>query len=188
MLGIPVPTPYLGLDVLLGGSDQAGTAEPQHHHDGEEEAGGQDPARKARAPVAPHHPPPKRRDQFMAGHGLGIGVGEGDLLCKLQQVPDHLLGHAAQEVVLLLWGLRGVSLGFASWVLHGGFVPFCSGGWEGRGDAEPGHPCGHILPSPIPSPAQDWGPFSPPQEPLKDPSSFMGPIQSPSGVGGDVGS
>lgn len=85
VLGTPIGSPpavlstphpiYLCLDVLLGGSHQTGTAQPQHHHDGEEEAGGQDPAGKARAPVAPHHPPPKRRDQFMAGHGVGTGVG-----------------------------------------------------------------------------------------------------------------
>lgn len=149
---------YLGLDVLLGGGHQAGTAEPQHHHDGEEEAGGQDPARKARAPVAPRHPPPKRRDEFMAGHGLGIGLGQ-DLLRHVQQVPDHLLGHAAEEVVLLLRRFRGVRLGSAPRLLHGGLVPLRPGAWEGRGDAD-GHPGGHTLPSPIPLPA--WGSPSPP--------------------------
>lgn len=59
-----LPAPYLGLDVLVRGRHQAGTAQPQHHHDGEEEAGSQDPARKARAPAAAQCPPPKREDKF----------------------------------------------------------------------------------------------------------------------------
>lgn len=183
-----VLTPYLGLDVLLGGGDQAGTAEPQHHHDGEEEAGGQDPARKARAPVAPHHPPPKRRDQFMAGHGLGAGSG-GDLLCHPQQVPDHLLGHAAQEIVLLLWGLWGMRLGFAPRLLHGGLVPLCPGAWEGRGDAEHGG-----TPSPIPLPAHDGDlSLSLPRSlcPLRGhggSQQLCGAHPEPPGVGGGVGS
>lgn len=171
-----VPTPYLGLDVLLGGGHQAGTAEPQHHHDGEEEAGGQDPARKARAPVAPHQPPPKRGHEFMAGHGLGIGVGGVDLLCHIQQVPEHLLGHAAQEIVLLLRGFLGVCLGFAPF-LHGGLVPLGPGAWEGRGDAERGHPCGHTLPSPP-------GTLCPPRGHR---GSQQGLIQSPPSVRGGVG-
>lgn len=175
-------TPYLGLDVLLRSSHQTGTAQPQHHHDGEEEAGSQDPARKARAPVTPHHPPPKKKDEFMAGHEVGIGgVGE-HLLRRIRQVqapppgtrvaPLHLLGHAAEEVVLRLRGVRVLHLAFASWLLHGGLLPLRPGTWQGRGDAEHGHPLwARMSRSPSPCPAHGGVQGcrvvpSPPRDPL----------------------
>lgn len=168
-------TPYLGLDVLVRGSHQTGTAQPQHHHDGEEEAGGQDPTRKARAPVTPHQPPPKKKDEFMAGHGVGTGRGSN---CSgvsgrssppsPRTAPLHLLGHAAEEVVLRRRGVRVLRLGFAPRLLHRGLLPLGPGAWRQRGDAEPGHPLRAHLPHP-PSSCQPvigcrgarWSPLPP---------------------------
>lgn len=168
-----VPTPYLGLDVLLGGGHQAGTAEPQHHHDGEEEAGGQDPARKARAPVAPHNPPPKRGHEFMAGHG-NWGRG-GVRICSATSSRSHstYLDMQPRKSCSCCGGSGGCALALPR-SFTGGLSPFARG--PGRGEAMLNLGTHVGTPSPLPPQHVMGVPISP-----RDPLPAKGAQRIPAG-------
>lgn len=154
-------TPYLGLDVLVRGSHQTGTAQPQHHHDGEEEAGGQDPARKARAPVTPHQPPPKKKDEFMAGHGVGTGRGSNCSGVSGRSSPSApaqprctYLDMQPRKSCSGGGGSGCCALALPRGSFTGGFSPFARGPGSREGMLSPGTRCGHISPThrPLASP------------------------------------
>lgn len=89
------------------------------------------------------------------GRSIGSGVSSRSMSPPRgpRAAPLHLLGHAAEEVVLRLRGVRVLRLGFTPRLLHGGLLPPRVGAWRGRGDAEPRHPP-WAWPPRSPSPCQ----------------------------------